>query len=322
MMKRCKQIAVSLLCAVLLALCLPAEAMAAGSIDLGREVSLCISCQEDGQPLAGAEWAVYLVATAAETGELTTTEAFRQFPVNMRGENDQAWKTLASTLEGYVLRDGIAPADSGVSDEQGLMQFPTGASRLTPGLYLVLGQRHTQDGRRYDPSPFMVLLPTQDKQANVWDYAVNVNAKYEGSDIPEDPAQTVSRKVLKVWQDEGQETARPQEVVVQLLRNGSVYDTVTLNAQNNWRFRWTGLPADAVWTVAEKECENYTVEVSREGATFVVTNTCAQDFPDETPPATPTLPQTGQLWWPVPVLLSAGLLCVVLGLLRRRREER
>ena len=30
------------------------------------------------------------------------------------------------------------------------------------------------------------------------------------------------------------------------------------------------------------------------------------------------LPQTGQLWWPVPVLLAVGLLFVILGLLRRR----
>lgn len=30
------------------------------------------------------------------------------------------------------------------------------------------------------------------------------------------------------------------------------------------------------------------------------------------------LPQTGQLWWPVPVLTAAGLLCIVAGLLRRR----
>lgn len=30
------------------------------------------------------------------------------------------------------------------------------------------------------------------------------------------------------------------------------------------------------------------------------------------------LPQTGQLWWPVPMLIFAGLLCIVVGLIRRR----
>lgn len=33
------------------------------------------------------------------------------------------------------------------------------------------------------------------------------------------------------------------------------------------------------------------------------------------------LPQTGQLWWPVPMLLCVGLACVVVGLVRRRRDE-
>ena len=32
------------------------------------------------------------------------------------------------------------------------------------------------------------------------------------------------------------------------------------------------------------------------------------------------LPQTGQLWWPVPVLTCGGLGCIVVGLLRRRRD--
>ena len=32
------------------------------------------------------------------------------------------------------------------------------------------------------------------------------------------------------------------------------------------------------------------------------------------------LPQTGQLWWPVPVLTCGGLSCIVVGLLRRRRD--
>lgn len=68
---------------------------------------------------------------------------------------------------------------------------------------------------------------------------------------------------------------------------------------------------------------------------FVVTNTYTDDIPDNPPPTgpttptdptppkpgKPTLPQTGQLWWPVPVLTAAGLLLVIAGLLRRRGAE-
>ena len=68
--------------------------------------------------------------------------------------------------------------------------------------------------------------------------------------------------------------------------------------------------------------EGYTTQIAREGLTFVVTNTGTG--PASTPPPkTPMpdrLPQTGQLWWPVPLLLAAGLVLVIAGLLRRRRS--
>ena len=124
---------------------LSTAAYAAGIIDLDRDVRLTVSYQDGNTPLAGAGFSIYLVATADESGELTTTDAFKQFNVDIRGKNDEAWKALASTLEGYVLRDDIAPTDSGKTNAEGYLYFPTGG-RLTPGLYLVLGQRHIQNG--------------------------------------------------------------------------------------------------------------------------------------------------------------------------------
>ncbi len=303
-------------------------ALAAGSIDLSHDVSLAISFQNGNTSLTGAQFDIYMVATVDEYGELTTTEDFSQFNVDIRGENDEAWKALASTLEGYVLRDAVVPTDSGKTDSQGLVSFPTAGKTLTPGLYLVLGERHTQNGYRYDPAPFMVMLPGLDKESNVWNYAVTAEAKYDSSVIPDDPDDdTVDRKVLKVWEDNGHEQDRPNEVIVQLLRDGAVYDTVTLNAANNWRYTWANLDGSHTWVIAEKELDDYTVKITREGITFVITNTYEEDKPDDPPPDNPnppvtpddpTLPQTGQLWWPVPLLLCGGLILIVIGLIRRK----
>lgn len=165
---------------------------------------------------------------------------------------------------------------------------------------------------------------------------VIVHPKFDKHDEPGGPDDdTITRKVLKVWKDDSNEKERPKEVIVQLLRDGKVYDTVTLNKANNWRHTWNNLDASYRWTIVEKELDDYTVEVTREGITFVVTNTYTDDIPDNPPPTgpttptdptppkpgKPTLPQTGQLWWPVPVLTAAGLLLVIAGLLRRRGAE-
>ena len=58
-----------------------------------------------------------------------------------------------------------------------------------------------------------------------------------------------------------------------------------------------------------------------------VTSQPKTDLEREVKPTTPSssggggggkLPQTGQLWWPVPVLVCAGLGCIAVGLIRRR----
>lgn len=318
-MKRFKPMAAALLAVVSVLMLLPGRAWAAGSIDLNRAVRLTVSCLDGDTPLVDAQFELYLVATSDEFGVLTPVDSFAQFNVGIQGENDEAWRTLASTMEGYVLRDQLPPDGRGKTNADGLVSFPGAERPLTPGLYLVLGHRHIQDGKYYDPSPFLVMLPGLDGEANVWVYDVTANPKFDSRPVPAEPG-TITRKVLKVWKDEGYENRRPQEVIVQLLCDGKVFDTVTLNGENDWRYAWTDLDERNQWTVVERELEDYSVEVTQEGVTFLVTNTYKDSGTPETPgkPSEPELPYTGQLWWPVPVLFAARLLLVVAGLLRRR----
>lgn len=326
-MKIYKRIEVLLAVAVLL-MCTAIPAFAAEKINLNRSISLTLSYQDNGTPLTGAEFSVYQVAAADKYGNLTAAKEFADYNVNINDSNPETWKTLASTLEGYVLRDKILPTDSKKTNEQGLALFPNNGVKLTPGLYLVLGTRHTQNKVVYETLPFMIMMPMQEQDSEEWNYDVAVSPKYETH--PQDETDKVTCKVLKVWKDEGNEANRPKEIVVQLLRDGEIYDTVTLNEDNNWRYKWSDLDVAYQWRVVEKGLEDYTVEVSREGVTFVITNTCTKDTPTE--PVTPsvpdssvtpsgstpndtTLPQTGQLWWPVPLLVVAGLLMILVGLL-------
>lgn len=340
--KRLTAVVLSLMTVILL---LPGSALAAGGIDPTQATCLTIRFNDGDMALAGAKFAVYQVATVDEYAQLTTTPDFKDYNVDIRGKNDEAWEALASTLAGYVQRDQVTPTASGTTDKDGVLVF----SGLPQGLYLVRGERHSQAGNWYDAAPFMTMLPTENLKENVWDYAVTAAAKFTVTAIPDDGPSYVSRKVLKVWDDAGHAQERPQSVTVQLLRDGEVYDTVTLTAADNWRHTWTELDNKYQWSVVEEEMEGYTVTVTREGVTFKVTNTYDAELPDNPPPTGPgetpkpdpdpdpdpedellpdegvpgggaSLPQTGQLWWPVPVLFCAGLLMVIVGLVRRRED--
>ncbi len=337
-MKIFRRLSASLLALCAALLLLPSSLSAAETIDTSRECALTISYADGNASLIGASFSIYKIADVDANGKFTTTPDFSGFNVNITGKNDEAWHTLASTLEGYVLRDSIVPTDKGKTDSSGILSFPT-SGKLETGLYLVLGARHTQNNKIYDCSPFIVMLPTNQNAS--WAYSQTVDPKFASTPLPPTPSYDyISRKVLKIWDDEGCENLRPQSVTVQLLRDGVVYDTVTLSDSCNWRYEWNMLDARHSWMVVEEIPVYYSVEIYREGITFVITNTRSEvvevdpptesdddeplppdevEIPPEEPtPDEPILPQTGQLWWPVPVLAFGGLTCIALGMLRRR----
>lgn len=322
-----KRIIISFFCLITMLCALPTCAFAAGSIDLSRNGSVTISYQDEGKALSGVDFSIYLVATTDQYGRLTITKEFENYNVNIGDQNNTTtWITLASTLEGYVLRDKLNPIDTEKTGIDGIARFPSENITFVPGLYLITSSKHSQNGYSYDSQPFMVMLPSLDKSNNCWLYDVSVSPKFEKrqEDNPHD--NTITRKVLKVWEDDGHENKRPKEVFVQLLRDGEVYSSVTLNEENSWRYLWDNLSNKHSWTIVEQEVDGYTVEVTREGKTFVVTNTYSETNPDNPQPSSPnpssptkpTLPQTGLLWWPVPILFMGGMLLVVLGLIYRR----
>ena len=198
---------------------LTSVAQAAGSIDLTRKPTLTLTYRDGKTALSGAKFSIYRVADADETGELTVRSEFDEFDLDIRGKNDRRWREMAQTLESYVLRRELTPADSGKTDKTGMLTFPTQGKTLAAGLYLVIGERHTQGGNDYDAEPFFVLLPTQDLENNEWVYDVSANVKFSKTPVPDD-GDTVTRKVLKVWDDDGAENSCPQEITVELLRNG------------------------------------------------------------------------------------------------------
>ena len=250
-------------------------------------------------------FSLYRVASLTEEEDDALTGDFAQYPVSLEDLDSSGLRSLAQTLDAYVARDTLTPLLSQKTGEDGMVSF----EGLSPGLYLVLGESYTQDNTVYTPSPMLFYLPGQGEDGG-WEYEVTASCKFDREEITDT---TVSRKVQKVWKDSGNQSKRPEMVFVQLLENGAVVDTVALSEENNWEYTWEGLDASSRWQVAETNVpDGYTVTVTQEGTLFVVTNT----YPGKTPPK---LPQTGLLWWPVPLLACAGLALVIAGAAARRR---
>ena len=183
--------------------------------------------------------------------------------------------------------------------------------RLNTGLYLVGGSAAVIDGKSIATDPFLVSLPSLDGSGN-WAYKLILSPKFSAPPVPETP-ETVSCRVLKLWQGDVKEF-RPENIRVRLLQDGAVYDTVELTKEGAWRHSWENLPSkDSLWTVRKVVPPGYSVAFWQEGETFVLQNSFLRA----------KLPQTGQLWWPVPILALGGLalLAIGLGLQKRQRHE-
>jgi LPXTG-motif cell wall-anchored protein len=173
---------------------------------------------------------------------------------------------------------------------------------------------------------------------------VSADAKY--SKEPETGIVTSTSKkvtVNKVWEND-EESDRPTEISVQLLCDGTVYDTVTLSADNSWTYTWPLLDNTKSWTVVEESVpDGYSVSLTNTEDSYTLTNTGDSDFKssskvktspptgkiktDHSPKSTKTkgspgsrLPKTGQLWWPITILAAAGMILILVGLIRRKRS--
>ena len=137
-----------LACFLILTMLVPGTALAAGMIDTGHAVTLTLSCRGQGDSgLYGQQYDIYRVADVDPYGELTVTKDFEAFNVNITGQNDDAWRNLASTLEGYVLQassqGSLKPADSGRTDAQGNLTQMLGwpqPDELSPTLADLMGK--------------------------------------------------------------------------------------------------------------------------------------------------------------------------------------
>ncbi len=106
--------------------------------------------------------------------------------------------------------------------------------------------------------------------------------------------------VSKVWDDNDDEAGvRPTYVTVQLIKDGEVSATATLNETNGWYTVFTDLDADSEYTIKEITPTDYSATYTGSmAAGYVITNKYTKDTtdPGDIPePRTPETPETASI---------------------------
>ena len=246
---------------------------------------------------AGSKVTIRLVADVAfvhGVPEYTLTSEYAGSGIDITGD---LGTDTANELAHYSSVSGIG-GTTVVADGSGTVLF----DGLKCGVYLITAEELAPGFKSF--VPFIYFLPYFDKTVNNW--------SYDGTAVPKISYQApVSVSVRKIWNDDGKD--RPSEITVQLKNENGVFDTVKLSDANNWRYQWDGLDSSLNWNVVEINIPlKYKATYSVTGNDFTITNT------DQ-------LVQTGQLDWPIPVLIFAGVLLlgagVVLKISSRREDE-
>jgi hypothetical protein len=300
--------------------------------------SLTLDVVYDQVPVTEMSFRLYYVAEIQQDGTIVPVEELQDAPISFDLETSEEVQACAETLDAYLIsqqkeRNCLQPVDAGQTDTAGRLTF----DNLADGLYLLVGSQTEQDGTTYIPTTTLLSLPQAGSDQTLV-RNVEIDPKMElrtsspspepGEETPE--PETTSVSVQIVWDYDGE---LPQEVTVVLYRNGEEYDRVVLSAENNWQYTWDGLEANVLWSVMELSVpDGYTVTVSPDGQSFVITNTkttVPQESETPTTSTSPTtttttpttttttttqkIPQTGQLWWPVPLGGAVGLCLFLLG---------
>ena len=294
-----KEYAAALMLLMMTSFAVPSAADTLPAADLQKPCSLQISLEDKSrtEPESGAEITLYHVADLQFTGEsyiYSYTEAFADCACPLDEPDSPA---LAGALYTYAAENSIS-GTAALTDDMGQVTF----SGLQAGLYLA-AETKTPPG--YSSFiPFLTALPVTEDGEIKYD----LTARPKMGDIEE-----TYLAVRKIWNDDGKD--RPQSITVELLKNEKPVETVTLSEENRWRYAWKVLAKDEDWDVREINIpKGYTVSYEQNSVGFTIRNT-------------PTLIQTGQLKWPVPVLAGSGTLLILIGTAlcvsgRNRRDEK
>ncbi len=298
-------------CLILISLVLPyGNAYAINPIDVYKPCSLTVEYGYSGELFEGLEISTYRIADVYEDGSYNLTREFLNYYVNIYGITSQAeWKKVASTLASYIAADSIEPTYKTATDENGLAKF----ENIEAGMYLTLETKVVSGQTIITFENFLTAVPSpKDEGEHLYD--VLARPKYSAYTPTK---KELDYKIVKQWKDEGNSAKRPASVEIDLIKDGDIYSSIVLNANNNWSYSWKCEDDGSKWQAVERNIsDDYIASIEYDNTTIIVTNTCFNA------PENP--PQTGDISTTEPYVITlsiSGILLMIMALLLKRREQ-
>lgn len=239
----------------LLVMVLPEAASSADS-------SVVLVCESGSKPIAGIHWKIYRIGEV-QNNEYVLTGDYEDYPVSLSELTSENINGTAKALESFVLGDKLPYLSEGDTDENGTASF----SSLDTGLYLAVAKSVKIDHNMYKASPLLFEVKADDSGESRIFPKMYSNSTLAGVED--------YYTVKKVWVDnDDRAKRRPVYVTVDLFCNEELADTITLNEENNWQYRWENLDPEAEWRVVEREIPvKYEVIIDYNSTQYLIKNT-------------------------------------------------
>ncbi|MBR4831788.1 MAG: Cna B-type domain-containing protein [Butyrivibrio sp.] len=334
------------------------DADARSTIDLSRKGSLSVTYKYGDIFFDGVQSHIYKIGSVTEEGRFSLYPEFEvRSPIkdlntisNPATAQNQ-WDKVRDAISPYVVAG--SPTESAVSTK-GLAVY----NNLELGLYLVYTDNLDRDDCTYVFQSFIVSIP-QLNDEDEWIYD-GVKYIAEATSKCEKYTNDIELEIHKRWKDEGYENIRPTSISVTIRRNGAEFKTVTLNSGNGWSYTWRDVPGcvwEFEEKVDGDYTGTIDKTIARDGTMVIYTLTNGYNPPNTPPPPPPPpnnppggppggppdtppsfpdvlgavrnlpavlgarrLPQTGQLWWPLPILLIVGIFFIIKGIRKNHKN--
>ncbi len=289
-----------------------------------KNCSINIECGKQNM-----QWFLYRIGDAMADGSIGYDELFSKYSLPEGPVSKEEIKDLTFTFETYVNRNGFYPDQSGVADESGRVSFT-----VDEGWYIAVPGKLRTDQKVYGSSSLLVCVSSLEIYSEDWGEEVTVFPKIE--EYPSGQLQKVV--VIRFSWDSGNPPSKGP-IIVSVYQDGIKKEEIILDSSNDWIHVFTDIPYDSEWTaVQENTPEDKTtvyrkepgyhpvdvvevITIENHGRSPISQQVTTPAISSENNTVSEKLPQTGQLWWPVPWLSVSGILIFSLGYIKEKRRH-